>query len=329
MKALVRELLVVLGAQVTESPPHELHVEVPEHAPAGCILPAPSEHRLSFSLQNENPAALAVAPGSALLEKAATELAQIGGVRHGLLPACYPACAKDLKARYGTFGDGETKFSCRRGWSARVRLWLKVKFAGDEVIETLDGIEIPAGRQPHHIAGIPSAENGIRWIEKPPLTLNRLKQAIDTGLRFAENSIIEKAAVMQKENLKKCYPALERLRTYYHQLAADTPAGDGQQTEIIRAEYRRRLMEEVERATVTATAELVALETLSTPVQNLKWRLRRNGNPKVIRAVLSLHDGRFESNARGEICGQISCLNPIKKGRCWTCRTQHSQLNLF
>lgn len=389
MKALFREIFEVLGAEVTELPPHELHVKVPKHSRAGCLLQAQSSQLLSFSPENKNPGAIIVTPGSTLLETATLKLSHMGATRHGVLPAQCPDSRKNLKNRCQAFGRTEQKFSCRRGWKVTVRMWLKIKFSGDETIEILEGFEIPADGQPIKLERIISADKEVRWVDKPPLKLFQLKQIIEAGFRFAENFIIEKAADWQKKNLKTLYPALERLRIYYHQLAQDAAGNDGQPTGAIEAEYRRRLREEIQYAGLKATADLTALETISTPVQNLKWQLQRNGKSKEVNAVLNLYDGSFESTTRCEICGGDSsffgisesnvlvcascccqcdicgaeivarqaltdcicsicgqticlnclehcagcgrkfCLGHIEEGRCHTCQTTNSQMNLF
>jgi hypothetical protein len=291
-----------LGAGVADSAAGEISATAPKHSAARRLLSTHSEHRLSFSLENQNPRAAAVTPGSALMDKTVRILAQMGSVRHGILPARQAASKKTLPGRCETLGDVETKFSSRRGWKVRARIWLRIKFTGDEVVETLQGFEITEDRHPRKLADIPSADRNIRWVEKPPLRLNRLKQIIEAGFRFAESSIFEKAEDLQKKNLQNLYPALERLRSYYHQLAADTPGKDGEKADAIHAEYRRRLLEEVQRASVKATAQCVALETISTPVQHLKWQLKRNGNSRQVEAVLNRYDGCLTPAVRCEVC---------------------------
>ncbi|CAB1074375.1 hypothetical protein JY97_15805 [Alkalispirochaeta odontotermitis] len=311
MKTLFREIFEVLGAEVREFHPHELQVIIPKQSPADGLLAANTKHLLSFSSENKNPGAVVVSPGSALLETTALKLSHIGAARHGVLPARYPGSKKTLRNKYQGFGETNTRFSCRRGWKVLVRIWLKIQLTGDEVVEILEGFEIPANQQPHKLEGLPSADQDVRWVQKPPLKLYQLKQIIEAGFGFAENSIIEKAGKLQKKNLKALFPVLERLKAYYRQLANDTVGIDGEQTGAIEAEYRRRLQEEIQDACVKATAELIALETISTPVQNLKWQLQQNGRTKEVNAVFNLYDGSLESTAGCAICGGRSCFFSI------------------
>ncbi|MCP4628158.1 MAG: hypothetical protein GY850_32280, partial [bacterium] len=247
------------------------------------------------------------------------KLSQMGATRHGVLPTQYPASRKTLKNKYGAFGETVTTFSCRRGWKVRVRIWLKIKLCGDAVVEIIEGFEIPADQQPLKLEVIPSTDKDIQWVEKPPLKLCRLKQIIEAGFGFAKNLINEKAAALQTKNLKTLYPTLERLRAYYRQLAKDAAGNDGEQTGAIDAEYRRRLREEIQYACVKATADLIALETIATPVQNLTWQLQRNGKSKVVTAVLNLYDGSLDSTARWEICGGDSGFFGISDSNILVC----------
>ena len=54
MKALFKETLQLMGAEVKELPRNELHVRVPENSQACRLLESASEHLLSFSSKNEN-----------------------------------------------------------------------------------------------------------------------------------------------------------------------------------------------------------------------------------------------------------------------------------
>jgi hypothetical protein len=239
--------------------------------------------------------------------------------RHGVLPARYPNSKKNLMDRYKIFEDSQITFSCRRSRQIIVRIWLKITFTGDEVVEILEGVEIPADRQPRRIEHITSTDQDIRWVEKPPLQLYRLKQVIDAGLRFAEHLIVEKAEDLQQKVLKNRYSALERLRIYYRQLAADAAAYSSEAAGAVQAEYRRRLGDEIAYARVKAEMDLIALETISTPVQNLKWLLQQNGNSKEVNAVFNLHDGSLNppldrnANSKGDIkiMGQISSVKKL------------------
>jgi len=211
--------------------------------------------------------------------------------RHGVLPVRYPADRKQLKRRCGAYAKPAVHFSCRRSRQILVRLWLKATLTADEVVEILEGIEIPADGRPRRIGISNPAASDIRWVEKSPLELYRLKQAVEAGFCLAENLIVEKAAGMQQKALKDLYPTLERLRTYYRRLAADARADGNKETGAVEAEYRRRLRDEIAYVRVKAAMELIALETIATPVQNLKWLLPENGGPKEVKAVFNLYDG--------------------------------------
>jgi hypothetical protein len=213
--------------------------------------------------------------------------------RHGVLPARYPNSKRCLMDRYRIFEDSEIKFFGRRSRQIIVRIWLKITFTGDEVVEILEGVEIPADRQPRRIERIGPAGQDIRWVEKPPLQLYRLKQVIEPGLRFAEQLIFEKAEDLQQKALKNRYSALERLRSYYRQLAADAAACSNEAADAVQAEYRRRLRDELAYVRVKAAMDLIALETISMPVQNLNCLLQQNGNSKEVKAVFNLYDGSF------------------------------------
>jgi len=211
--------------------------------------------------------------------------------RHGVLPVRYPADRKKLQLRYAVSGDSKIKFSCRRSWEIIVRIWLRATLTGDEVVEILEGVEVPAECRPRRIGISTAAANDIRWVEKSPLKLYRLKQAVEAGFRFAEIFIVEKAEDLQQKALNSLYPNLERLRAYYRQLDAIADANDHKETGAIEAEYRRRLRDEISYVRVKATLDLIALETISTPVQNLKWLLQENGSAKEVKAVFNLYDG--------------------------------------
>lgn len=211
--------------------------------------------------------------------------------RHGVLSARHPNSKRYLMDRYRIFEDSEIKFLGRRSRQTIVRIWLKITFTGDEVVEILEGVEIPADMQPRRIEHLSPAGQEIRWVENPPLQLYRLKQIIEPGLRFAEQLIVEKAEDLQQKALKNRYSALERLRTYYRQLAVDAAACSNEAADAVQAEYRRRLRDEIAYVRVKAAMDLIALETISMPVQNLKWPALQNGNSKEVNAVFNLHDG--------------------------------------
>jgi hypothetical protein len=247
-----------------------------------------------------------------------------GAVRHGVLPARYPNFGKILKDKYRIFGDSKKEFSCRRGWNDIVRIWLKITLTGDEVVEILEAVEIAADRQPRRIECITPAAKEIRWVEKPPLKLYRFKQIIETGFRFAGNLIVEKAEDLQQKTLKNMYPTLERLRTYYRQLGSDAAGVDRTETGAMEAEYRRRVREEIQYTRVKATLELIAVETISTPVLKLTWLLQRNGNSKEVTAVANLHDGSLISPVRCDICDGESWSFGISDSNMLVCETCHA-----
>jgi len=233
----------------------------------------------------------------------ARKLTDSDETRHGLLPVRHPKSNKAFQNRYGVFGESAKKFSCRRGWHVRVRIWLKVTLTGDEIIEDLKGVEIPQDQQPREIESRPSTRKEVSWVEKPPLKLYELQQIVESGLRFAEKLIVAKAETLQKKYLIALYPALARLRTYYLQLAEDAPGNDREAMDAIEGEYRRRLNEEIRYTRVKAVMNLVAVETIATPVQKLKWLLERNGKSKEVKAVLNLYDGSLVSPLRCDVCG--------------------------
>jgi len=225
--------------------------------------------------------------------------AQVCITRHGILPVRHPADRKKLNLHYAGYENSEIHFSCRRSRQIMVRLWLKITLTGNEVVEILEGIEIPEGGRPRPTAAGNTAADDIRWVEKSPLKLHRLKQAVEAGFRFAENSIVAKAAELQLKALKDLYPALERLRTYYRHLDADAKADGLNQTGVIEAEYRRRLRDEIAYVRVKAAMDLIALETISTPVQNLKWLLPETSRAKEVKAVFNLYDGSLNPPPHG------------------------------
>ncbi len=307
MKALFQETFELLGAQVADLSPHELHVKVPGHSAASSLLEAPSDHILSFSSKNANPAGIIVTPGSILLENATQKLAQIGAMRHGILPIRYPNSGKTFPNKCAVFGGAERKFSCRRGWQNLVRIWLKITLFSDEVVEMLTGIEIPADMQPRLIETETSAGQDVQWVAKPRLKLKQLEAFIEAGIGLAEDLTVVKAEDLQRKNFETLYPTIERLRIYYQHLTEDSAGTDPDRTSAIKAEYRRRIREEIQYARTKATLDLIAVETLATPVQNLTWLLEQNGMVKEATAVLNLYDGTFAAPIRYDISGCEAC----------------------
>ncbi len=308
MKALFQEIFERLGAQVADLSPAELLVKVSPNSAAGRLLEAPSDHILSFSSENMNPAATAVTPGSKLLETATRELAQTGAVRHGVLPQRVPNDRKTLKNRYVKLGGANKNFSCRRGWQALVRIWLKIKLAGDEVVEMLTGIEIPANMQPRLIQTTAATGNDVQWVAKPPLRFNHLKAYIEAGVRWAEKLALAEAENLQRKNFETLYPTIERLRIYYQHLTEDAAGNDPDKTAALNAEYRRRIREEIQYARVNAKLDIIALETIAAPVQNLSWLMERGGILYEETAVVNLYDGTLAAPARCSIGGCGTCL---------------------
>ena len=321
MKALFQEIFELLGAQVAELSPNELLVRVPGHSAAGSLLEAPSDHILSFSSENMNPAAIAVAPGSPLLENATQKLAQIGAARHGILPVRYPHSVKTLQNRRAVFGGAEGKFACRRGWQNLVRIWLKITFFSDTVVEMLTGIEIPADMQPRLMETDTSAGKDVRWAAKPRLKFKQLKAFVEAGIRWAENLAVAKAEDLQRKNFETLYPTIERLRIYYQQLTEDSGGPDPDKASAIKAEYRRRIREEIQYAGVKATLDLIAVETLATPVQNLSWRVERNGILYEETVVVNLNDGTVAAPAECDSRGCTTCIFGMaaSDGPVWKC----------
>jgi len=303
MKALFQEALQLMGAEVKALPGNELHVNVPKNSPARRLLGGSSEHHLSFSSINNNRSAIVVAPGSALLETAVLELARTGSVRHGVLPALFTYSRKALKDKYSVFAGSCKNFTTRREWTTTVRIWVKATLSGDEVVEILEGVEILPDGQLRSIQSAELPGKDVRWVEKPPLKRFQLKELIESGVGFANNFIIDTAEKLQTENFNRLYSTLERLRIYYHQLNEDTmsSAKDGR-VSTIEAEYQRRKQEEIQFARIKATVEPVAVETISTPVQKLRWQLERNGNKMSVAAVVNLYDGIIVSPVRCNIC---------------------------
>jgi hypothetical protein len=322
MKALFQEIFERLGAQVADLSPAEIQVTVPGHSAAGRLLQAPSDHILSFSSENMNPAAIAVTPGSRLLETATLELAQIGAARHGVLPILYPNDRKTLKNRYPELAGTKKKFSCRRGWQALVRIWLKIKLSGDEVVEMLAGIEIPADMQPRLIKTTAAAAKDVQWVAKSPFKFNQLKAFIDAGVRWAENLALAKAEDLQRKNFETIYPTIERLRVYYQHLTQDSAGNDQDKTAALNAEYRRRIREEVEYARITVKLNIIALETIAAPVQNLSWRLERNGILNEETAVVNLYDGTVAAAVRCNTIGCETCIFGMAASNVPVCKSR-------
>ncbi len=248
--------------------------------------------------------------------------------RHGILPARSPQSKKMFADRYRIFGDTQHKFSCRRCWNVLVRIWLKIKLTGDEVLESIEGIEIPAGGQPFEVKISPPPGSDIRWVAKPPVKLYELKQIIETGIRFAEDSVSNKARDLQNRQIRNRLPALARMRAYYRQLAEETAGSSSKETDAIQAEYQHRLREEIHYAQVKATLELIALETVAAPVQQLTWELQRNTQTREVVSVVNLYSGRIMIPVRCDICGnQISTfgLSELDKLVCNACRERRVQ----
>ncbi len=248
--------------------------------------------------------------------------------RHGILPVRYPQSKKMLADQYRISGDIQHKFSCRRSWIVFVCIWLKIKLTGDEVLESIEGIEIPPGGHPSEVNISPPTGSDIRWAENPPVKLYELKQAVETGLRFAEESVSRRARELQIRQLSNRLPALERMGSYYRQLAVDSVGSNNGETDVIHAEYQRRLHEEIQYARVKATLDLMALETISTPVQKLMWVLQRGTQTREVASVVNLYTGRILTPVRCDICGdQIDTfgLSELNELFCINCRNGCSQ----
>ena len=302
MKALIQQTLELMGAEVRQLPDDELQVRAPDKSPASRLLKGSSVHHLSFSPQNTNPAATIVAPGSALLEAAAKDLGTAGSVRHGALPRRFEISKKDLKSKYRFFAGRCERFACKRGWQTTVRLWVKAVLSGDAVVEILEGVEISPNGQIRRIESTTPPGQGICWIEKPPLKRYQLIELIETGMAFADNLIIDRTD-LQSQKLKRLYATLDKLRIYYHQLKEET-VGDGKEDAVaaVEAEYQRRKQEELEYARVRASTKLIAVETISIPVQELRWDMERSGNRHRIAAAFNLFSGELAATTHCSIC---------------------------
>jgi hypothetical protein len=303
MKALFQETLQLMGAEVKESPRNELHVRVPQNSQASCLLGGRSEHRLSFSSENKKNNAILVAPGSALLEAAVLELAKTGAVRHGVLPILVTRSRKTLKNNYSVFAGTCKNFSSKRAWNTTVRLWVKAILSGDEVVEILEGVEIKPDRQPRRIDNAMLPGEDVQWVGNPPLKRYQLTALIKSSFWFAQNLIIDRAEELQTKKFRRLYKTLEKMRIYYHQIKEETlKTGNEEAVSAIEAEYQRRKQEELQYARVKVVVKIIAVETISTPVQELRWQLARNGNRKSVKAALNLYNGETISPVRCNIC---------------------------
>lgn len=248
--------------------------------------------------------------------------------RHGILPVRYRESRKSLANRCRIFEGTQDEFSSRRIWRVLVRIWLRINLTGDEVVELIEGVEMPPGGQPSKIEPCPSPAVDIRWVEKAPLKLYELKQIVDAGIRFAADSVSFKARDLQSRQLGSRLPALERMRAYYRQLAVDAAGDNSNETDALHAEYRRRLHEEILFARVKAKLNVIALETISTPAQQLRWVLRRNTQTQRVVSVVDLYSGRVVTPVRCDFCGdQINMFGLSESNHvgCKSCRDGRDQ----
>lgn len=275
--------------------------------------------------------------------------------RHGILPVHYPQTKKILADRYRIFSDTTFTFSCRRRWLVLVRIWLEINLIGDEIQEWVEGVEVAPDGQLAAVDISPAPAPDIRWVDKPPVKLSELKPNFETGISFVEKSIAGIARELQNKQLTTRLPALERMRAYYRQLADDA-GNSSSQTDAIQAEYQRRLREEVRFARVKATVNPIALETISTPVQQLKWVLQRKSQTREVISFANLYTGKMRTPVRCDCCGnqthafglsrssEVVCINcrncsdrcrlqtqftQSKGGDSQPCRKANDQMTLF
>jgi len=303
MRAFFQKALKLMGAEVKELSTDDLQVNIPEESLARGLFEGRPENLLVFSSKKNAGRAAYAGPGSSLLESVAQELARKGAVRQGALPALHNFSRKALRNKFSVTAGSEKSFSVKRLWKTVVRMWVKAILTGDEVYEIIEGIEVrPDGRIKRIENNVSIGEN-VRWVEKPPLKLYELKKRIGSGMEFAGNLVIEKAEALQKKNLKRLYSTLERLRIYYRELNEEVlSSGSKEDLAVIKADYKRRQQEELLYARLKATIKLIAVETISTPVQQLCWELTGNGGSKRVVAGLDLFNGEISTPVRCQMC---------------------------
>ena len=303
MRAFFQQTLKLMGADVRALHRDVLQVRSPENSAAKALLGGASENHLAFTAEHSNGQTTLIAPGSSILENTVCALAQKGYARHGVLPVFYNYSKKELRSKYSVIAGSCEKFACKREWETLLRLWVKVILAGDEVVEIIEGFEITDKGQIQRIDDDVSPGIDIRWIEKPPLKFYEFKEQIEAGMAFARSFSVERAEELQTKNFKRLYSTLEKLRIYYHQLnAEEVHSGGDENKAAIEAEYQRRKHDEIQYARIKATTKLIAVETISTPVQQLRWQLGRNGDRQWLEATVNLYNGDIASPARCGIC---------------------------
>ncbi len=350
MKTFIKESFEILGARVTNCDDDELIIRTGESSRAKALLGKESEQRLAFTAK-PNRKALLVVPGSQLLDSLKCYLSEIGSVRHGLYPKKVQLSRKDLKNIFQVFAGKVAKFSARSSWQTTVRCYVKIVLTGDEFIEKIALIEVSPSGSSKIVEDEPELTAEVKWVERPPIQRYRLEDLIKKGLIFVEKVAIEKAGDLQAERLKGLYKTLKQLRTYYRKLIADNRRKENEDAvTTLESEYRYRKNEEMEHARVRAVIKIIALETVSTPVKNIRLIIERDDCIREVISCVSCMDGKILDPVRCQVCdrvtssfgisasGKIVCAycctnckfcdseiiapNAIKKHSCSTCGRQ-------
>lgn len=304
MKSFVTSALETMQCSVQEgAAADELIVVIPEGSHLKDVFEDGKVHRLSFSKDGPRGGARSVVQGCQIMEAIAAGLAT-GMVRHGLVRPGKGPKRKDLIDSYSVFSGEIARASIRRGWRTTVRFHCKIAILGDELKEELIIIEVPPECPTRLMERPIPVEGDIQWVERPPVTRNRLIEMLRRGLRLAERVAMEMAEDCRKEVLERLYGSLERLQRYYQQMGEESlQQGEENALSRYQIEYEKRRSEEVENAVVRAKVSVVALETISVPVKELLLEVEGHRNCVRARALFNALDGTVVVPVRCEACG--------------------------
>lgn len=307
MKAFVCEAVQLLGGRVEEGPDGTLRIQASPGSEALELLEGAAENRVALDREGAPAEVPVISPGHPFLDDLAQALALPGRSRHGVLSPQVGFSRKEARDRLQVFAGELVRFSARKAWRAAVRIWVKAAIQADDVNEHLFAVEVADNGPSRVLETAPDPDPAIRWRKTPPVAFAAFEALVERAMKRAEQEAVRLSEEAKQSGLERLHQTLDRLERYYDQLREEAlSAGKERAAAGAEAEHERRKADEIEGARVRARVDLVALETVSTPVKRLEWALERGGIERQVIGDVELLGGAVTLEQACEVCGRSS-----------------------
>ncbi|MBN1472944.1 MAG: hypothetical protein JW925_14310 [Syntrophaceae bacterium] len=325
MEQTIREALTAMGADVSEVAQNEFLVTFPDPVDMNDPIEKLNGRVLSFNAASVASHSELVSKGSRIMDDIASALSKSGSCRHWRVPPSIEASRKCLRSKIEFWMGDIVKFSVKKNWQAVLVCHFKITFSNYELLEELVAIKIQTSGPPRIVSEMPTPSPDWEIIRRPAVKKAEIKKMVEAAREKARWFVVERAESFRESLVKSLYKTIQQIRRYYEQIKKEALTSNNEVSfHDIESEYRFRKGEEIEKASVRAVIELVALETISVPISMLTYEAKNGESARIVTSLVSLKDGTILNAVTCEACQMESTTLGLSKTGQLVCPACHA-----